>query len=110
MKIMYCPQCGGKMRSETIGWRCEKCRGFIDIQGIFHPFKKKLFMPFKTNANRIRTMSDEQLAKLFYSIYKRSCLDFANQVGIEAEIKFKDSKANEAAFLKYLQSPAEEDI
>ena len=62
-----------------------------------------------TNAEIIRRMSDEQLAKLFYSVYKRSCIDFVNQSGIKAEIEFKNSEGSEAAFLKYLQSPAEED-
>lgn len=63
----------------------------------------------QTNADRIRAMSDEELAKLFYSVYKRSCIDFVNQSGIEAEIKFENSEDSEAAFLKYLQSLAEED-
>ena len=62
----------------------------------------------QTNADRIRTMDDEQLAKLFYSVYKRNCTAFMNRSGIKAEIKFKNSEASEAAFLKYLQSPAEE--
>ena len=62
-----------------------------------------------TNADLIRSMSDTGLAKLFYSVYKRSCIDFVNQSGINAEIKFENSEASEAAFLKYLQSPAEED-
>ena len=66
------------------------------------------FKPPMTNADRIRAMDDEQLAKLFYSVYKRSCIDFVNQSGIKAEIKFKNSEGSEAAFLKYLQSPAEE--
>ena len=64
----------------------------------------------RTNADRIRAMDDEHLAKLFYSVYKRSCIDFVNQSGINAEIKFENSEASEAEFLKYLQSPAEEDI
>ena len=62
-----------------------------------------------TNADRIRAMSDTGLAKLFYSVYKRSCIDFVNQSGINAEIKFENSEDSEAVFLKYLQSPAEED-
>ena len=109
MNITQCPQCGGKVKSESIGWTCESCQGFIDMQGGFHPHKEELFMPIKTNADRIRTMDDGQLAKLFYSVYKRSCIDFVNQSGIKAEIKFKNSEASEAAFLKYLQQPAEED-
>lgn len=62
-----------------------------------------------THADRIRAMDDEQLAKLFYSVYKRSCIDFVNQSGIKAEIKFDNSEGSEAVFLKYLQQPAEED-
>ena len=67
------------------------------------------YISVPTNADRIRAMSDEELAKLFYSVYKRSCIDFVNHSGIEAEIKFENSEDSEAAFLKYLQSPAEED-
>ena len=33
MNITQCPQCGGKVRSESIGWKCESCHGFIDIRG-----------------------------------------------------------------------------
>lgn len=144
MKIMYCQQCGGKVRSESIGWKCESCQGFIDMQGGFHPHKDESFvspMTYEchefeeceyngqpecrlpdgmdcphgvkahkpTNADLIRAMSDTGLAKLFYSVYKRSCIDFVNQSGIKAEIKFKNSEASEAAFLKYLQSPAVEE-
>ena len=106
MKITQCPQCGGNVRSESVGWRCESCQGFIDMQGGFHPHKEEPFMPPMTNADRIRAMSDTGLAKLLYSVYKRSCIDFVNQSGINAEIKFEDSEASEAAILKYLQSPA----
>ena len=109
MKITQCPLCGGKVRFESIGWECKSRHGFVDMQGGFYPHKEKLFVPPMTNAGRIRAMSDTGLAKLFYSVYKRSCIDFVNQSGINAEIKFENSEASEAAFLKYLQSPAEED-
>lgn len=62
MKYSNCPHCGGKLRSETLGWICEKCRGFIDMQGNFHEHIEKPFMPPMTNADRIRAMSDEELA------------------------------------------------
>ena len=71
-------------------------------------FNQQVINKPMTNADSIRAMSDEELAKLFYSVYKRSCIDFVNQSGIKAEIKFKNSEGSEAAFLKYLQSPAEE--
>ena len=45
MKIMYCPQCGGKVKSESIGWTCESCQGFVDMQGGFHPHKEESFVP-----------------------------------------------------------------
>ena len=62
MKYLICPHCGGKLRSETLGWICEKCRGFIDMQGNFHEYIEKPFMPPMTNADRIRAMSDQELA------------------------------------------------
>ena len=63
MNITSCPQCGGRVRSVTIGWKCENCNGFIDMRGEFHQHKEKPFMPPMTNADCIRAMSDEELAK-----------------------------------------------
>ena len=34
MNITSCPNCGGRVRSESIGWKCEKCGGFIDMRGM----------------------------------------------------------------------------
>lgn len=62
MNITSCPQCGGRVRSVTIGWKCENCNGFIDMRGEFHQHKEEPFMPPMTNADRIRAMSDEELA------------------------------------------------
>ena len=62
MNITSCPQCGGRVRSVSIGWKCEGCNGFIDMSGQFHEHKDKPFMPPMTNAERIRAMSDERMA------------------------------------------------
>lgn len=62
MNTTSCPQCGGRVRSVSIGWKCEGCNGFIDMSGQFHEHKDKPFMPPMTNADRIRAMSDEELA------------------------------------------------
>lgn len=86
-----------------------KCRKFSDNTAISYCVMGPCPEQKLSNADWIRAMSDEELAKLFYSVYKRSCIDFVNQSGINAEIKFENSEASEAAFLKYLQSPAEED-
>ena len=64
MKFENCPHCGGRIRSESNGWKCERCRGFIDMQGNFHEHVERPFMPPMTNADRIRAMSDEELAEL----------------------------------------------
>ena len=34
MNITSCPQCGGRVRSISIGWKCESCQGFIDLHGM----------------------------------------------------------------------------
>ena len=61
MNITNCPQCGGRVRAVSIGWKCESCQGFIDMRGEFHQHKEEPFMPPTTNADRIRSMSDEAL-------------------------------------------------
>ena len=69
-KHTICPNCGGRLHSESIGWRCEKCRGFISSQdGKFYEYKERAFMPPMTNADKIRAMSDEQLAEFFEGEY-----------------------------------------
>lgn len=85
------------------------CRKFSDDTALSYCVMGPCPEQVLSNADRIRAMDDEQLAKLFYSVYKRSCIDFVNQAGIEAEIKFENREAGEAAFLKYLQPPAEGD-
>ena len=49
MNITSCPQCGGRVRSVSIGWKCESCQGFIDMRGEFHQNKEEPFMPTITN-------------------------------------------------------------
>lgn len=63
MKQTICPSCGGSLKSLAIGWRCKKCKGFISYQdGKFYEYVEKPFIPPQTNADRIRAMSDEELA------------------------------------------------
>lgn len=40
-----CYFCGGKMQSVSIGWKCEKCGGLLDMKGNWHTAVKKPFMP-----------------------------------------------------------------
>ena len=90
MNILNCPNCGGRMRSETIGWKCEICKGFVDMRGRFHEHKEEPFMPPLTNADRIRRMSDEELAKFL-------------------EYEGGGACAEVCGWLDWLQQPAEED-
>lgn len=45
MKITNCLNCGGEVVSESIGWRCKRRNGFIDMKGNFHEYSEKPFMP-----------------------------------------------------------------
>ena len=94
MKIVYCPECGEKMRDESIGWRCPKCKGFVSfIDGKFYPHIERPFVPPVTNADRLSAMSDEEKAKeltmLFYLVSQKTNA--------------------EHYILDWLQQPAEED-
>ena len=75
MNITSCPECGGRVRSVSIGWKCERCQGFIDMEGDFHPHKKEPFIPPMTNADRIRAMSDEELAQFIFELYEQPLKD-----------------------------------
>lgn len=94
MNITSCPQCGGRVRSISIGWECESCHGFIDMRGEFHQHKEEPFMPLMTNADRIRAMSDEELA------------DWAINKALNIGKCYTDSRLG---LLGWLQQPAEED-
>lgn len=79
MNIVCCPECGEKMRDESIGWRCSKCKGFVSFSdGKFYPHIERPFMPPMTNADRIRAMSDEELAELIWP--KLGCPDGKDHV------------------------------
>lgn len=52
-KPKYCPRCAGKMRAESIGWKCEKCLGFVDMRGGFHEYVEEPFAPPMTPDERV---------------------------------------------------------
>jgi hypothetical protein len=101
MKYSNCPHCGGKLRSETLGWICEKCRGFIDMQGNFHEHVEKPFMPPMTNADRIRAMSDKELAAVIMCP-----MEFA---GIKDLCAKNPGHTCVECSLRWLQEPVKED-
>ena len=104
-KKEICPSCLSDMVAESLGWRCKNCRGFISLQdGKFYEYVEKLFMPPMTNADRIRAMSDDELAELFHGfcdngercvycpLYEKSC------AGVHSDVP---------KWLEWLQQPAE---
>ena len=104
MNITSCPRCGGRVRSISIGWKCERCQGFIDMRGEFHQHKEEPFMPPMTNADRIRAMSDEELAEFLAEEQFRIANTVFQTVGYGLE-----KQAIYARRLDWLQQPAEED-
>ena len=74
MKREVCPNCGGVLVAESLGWICKSCRGFISLQdGKFYEYVEKPFMPPQTNADRIRAMSDEELEVFLCGIAATNC-------------------------------------
>ena len=60
-----------------------------------------------TNADRIRAMSDEELAKQLYDMQKQLCVYFAKTVGFPVEeLQFQE---NAPDILDWLRQTAEED-
>ena len=43
--IGNCPHCGGELKSISIGWKCKRCDGIVDMTGIFHRPVNEPFMP-----------------------------------------------------------------
>lgn len=114
MNITRCPSCGGRVRSESIGWKCESCRGFIDMQGNFHEHVDRPFMPPLTYADCIRAMNDEALAYGIYQLIyaKDPAIWFCKGTKECNELMDADKDIPEEMCLKCLvkklQEPAEE--
>ena len=49
VQVISCPSCGGSVKAVSIGWKCEKCHGFIDVQGNFHEHVEEPFLPTMTD-------------------------------------------------------------
>lgn len=107
MNITTCPNCGGRCKAISIGWKCESCNGVIDMCGQFHAHKEETFMPPMTNADRIRAMSDEELSEFISRI---EIGDFGQQVyGKTFCDMCKGQYECDDCRLWWLQQPAEED-
>jgi hypothetical protein len=102
MKQTVCPNCGGSLRTESHGWICNKCKGFISLQdGKFYEYVEKPFMPPMTNADRIRAMTDEELA---WELMTWRIETEAKHQGVESSYP-----NTQATILEWLQQPAEGD-
>ena len=112
MNITSCPRCGGRVRSVSIGWKCESCQGFIDMRGEFHQHKEEPFMLLITNADRIRAMSDEELAAVLCTADFCNYCDYEREDGtclyIETSPDGRLFDGCVSAALKYLKQLAEE--
>lgn len=83
IKQTVCPNCGGLLQSESHGWICKKCKGFISLaDGKFYEYVEKPFVPPMTNADRIRAMSDEELSVFLWEFEKEE-IARANEYALE---------------------------
>ena len=110
IKQDVCPNCGGFLRAESLGWICQKCRGFISLQdGKFYEYVEKPFMPPQTNADRIRAMSDDELAKHLHDI-GWDCHLCTEHTRLDNEPLLRSEKCDENCVkhcLEWLKQPAE---
>ena len=78
------------------------------MRGEFHPHKEEPFMPPMTNADRIRAMSDEELAEFLERVHVDPCSACCDNL-----YWCRRNNAPEPVcknhFLKWLQQTAEED-
>lgn len=70
-----CKQCGHELECWSIGWHCSNCGCFEDMNGNVHKYKETVFAIPKTNADKIRNMTDEELADF---IQRVQIGDFSN--------------------------------
>lgn len=108
MNIINCPNCGGEVRSETIGWICRSCGGFISMDGTFHAHVDKPFMPPLTNADRIRAMSDEELGRFCIGLTDDGWR-FACKNKPECDPAPHDPSECNECFMEWLSQPAKEE-
>jgi hypothetical protein len=109
MKQTICPNCGGSLESVSIGWRCKKCKGFISLQdGKFFEYVEKPLMPPMTNADRIRAMSDEELAEhLYYGFDLQYCHNYPEcAVMLDTKEGIPEARCI-GCVLEWLKQPAE---
>ena len=81
MANKICPHCLEEMVSEALGWMCRRCRGLIDMQGVFHEYEKRPFMPPLTNGDRFRAKvsSDEGLCELIFKLELDEKISFCEE-------------------------------
>ena len=115
MNITSCPRCGGRVRSVSIGWKCESCQEFIDMRGEFHQHKEEPFMPPMTNADRFRAMSVEELATMLnrFAVGENAPHYCRNLPECDADMeadRLIPLERCQACLLYWLQQPAEGDV
>ena len=108
-----CPNCQGRMVTVSIGWKCLSCRGFVDVDGDFFGYNETPFMHPKTNADRIRAMSDEELAEwIAYIIpYTCDCCVYQNPCRFEHDtetVDYTEKYHCREGIMAWLKQPAEE--
>ena len=83
-----------------------KCRKFSDDTAISYCVMGPCPEQKLSNADRIRSMSDEELAKALYRMQKDLCRYLAKAIGYTDPLEFDEDAPD---ILNWLQQPAEED-
>lgn len=96
------------MHSITVGYRCERCGCYFDIYGNFHSPIQQQIMEVKTNADKIRSMTDEELAKFLADGFDcEGCkLSYVEDIWHETHCNGKHNECWKN-LLEWLKQPAE---
>lgn len=64
MDVLICPKCGRNLYSESRGFKCNGCKGFMGMDGVFYEYIDRPFLPPKTNLENMQSMSAEDFERV----------------------------------------------
>ena len=96
------------MNSKTNGWECPNCNCYQDVNGNFHSSVFENKSSNMTNADKIRSMTDEELAKFLADGFDcEGCeLSYVEDIWHETHCNGKHNECWKN-LLEWLKQPAE---
>ena len=87
--IVNCPKCGTKMESESLGWKCKVCKGFVDVIGEFHEHVERPFMPPMRRIDKIKAKETDEFVNWMVFEFP-DIMEKCNHAGISLSKYFEE--------------------